>query len=156
MKNLLYILAIITSLSALSCSSQSAEIPEPGPDGVYQYFLRPVGNLMRYDTESITVKAGTQVRVFLENTSESDAMQHNFVLLAKGTDYKVFGRLANKASEESGYIPESNDILAHTALSKPGGTVMVQFTAPPPGEYPYLCTFPGHWASMRGTLTSVN
>lgn len=156
MKYFIYNLTLIALLPLLACSSESTNIPEPGPDGVYQYFLRPVGNLMRYDTENITVKAGTQVRVFLENTSESDAMRHNFVLLKEGTDFKVFGRLANKATEESGYIPESDAILAHTALSKPGGTVMVQFTAPPPGEYPYLCTFPGHWASMRGTLRSVN
>ncbi|MGH1361955.1 MAG: plastocyanin/azurin family copper-binding protein [Calditrichia bacterium] len=155
MPRYLMILLLLCAVAFLSCSNETAEMPEPGPDGVYQYIIRPVGNLMRYDTARLTVKAGTKVRVILENTSESEAMRHNFVLLQKGTDFKSFGRLANKATEKSGYIPQSDAILAHTALSKPGGTVMIQFTAPPPGDYPYLCTFPGHWASMRGILTSI-
>ncbi len=28
------------------------------------------------------------------------------------------------------------------------------FTAPKePGEYPYVCTFPGHWRLMKGVMT---
>ena len=29
----------------------------------------------------------------------------------------------------------------------------LRFIAPKePGEYPYLCTFPGHWIIMKGTM----
>ncbi|MGH7283704.1 MAG: plastocyanin/azurin family copper-binding protein, partial [Polyangiaceae bacterium] len=26
------------------------------------------------------------------------------------------------------------------------------FTAPGPGKYPYICTYPGHYMTMKGTL----
>ena len=29
----------------------------------------------------------------------------------------------------------------------------LRFVAPTePGEYPYLCTYPGHWVIMRGVM----
>ena len=45
--------------------------------------------------------------------------------------------------------------LAKTALAGPGETVQVTFTVPStPGDYPYLCTFAGHYqAGMKGALT---
>ena len=31
---------------------------------------------------------------------------------------------------------------------------ILRFNAPKkPGEYPYMCTFPGHWTIMKGILT---
>ena len=44
-------------------------------------------------------------------------------------------------------------ILAHTKLLGPGEEDSVIFTAPSPGKYEYLCTFPGHFGIMRGVLT---
>jgi azurin len=38
-------------------------------------------------------------------------------------------------------------------MSQPGEKVEVVFTAPEEtGEYGYVCTFPGHWATMTGTM----
>src|SRR4029079_9354718 len=35
----------------------------------------------------------------------------------------------------------------------PGQKTKLAFTAPTvPGDYPYLCTYPGHWRRMVGTL----
>jgi len=32
----------------------------------------------------------------------------------------------------------------------------LRFTAPDkPGEYPYICTFPGHWRIMQGVMKVV-
>jgi uncharacterized cupredoxin-like copper-binding protein len=45
-------------------------------------------------------------------------------------------------------------VFAHTDLAGPGQMVAVEFTAPAPGEYPFLCNFPGHYAAgMHGTMT---
>ncbi len=45
-------------------------------------------------------------------------------------------------------------ILAHTPMSTPGETVQVTFTAPSePGTYRYICTYPGHYVMMQGTMT---
>jgi len=45
-------------------------------------------------------------------------------------------------------------VIASTKMLGPGETATVTFTAPAPGVYDYICTFPGHaLAGMRGTLT---
>src|SRR5207244_10411191 len=54
------------------------------------------------------------------------------------------------------YVPKSSKILHATALLQPGATERLQFTAPKkPGEYPYICTFPGHWRLMYGMMHVV-
>ena len=52
---------------------------------------------------------------------------------------------------QRGYVPSGPDVVAATRLADPGETVRVRFTAPATaGEYPFVCTFPGHWPVMRG------
>ena len=52
------------------------------------------------------------------------------------------------------YLPEDmSPVLAHTKMLGPGESDMVEVTAPAEaGTYPYLCTFPGHFAIMKGVL----
>ncbi len=51
------------------------------------------------------------------------------------------------------FVPESEDVIAHTLLLEPQKSDTIYFTAPDqPGEYEYLCTFPGHATLMRGVL----
>ena len=51
------------------------------------------------------------------------------------------------------FIPASDDILHHTKLLDRGETAVLEFTAPAtPGDYEYVCTFPGHFLLMRGVL----
>ena len=109
---------------------------------------------MKFKQTELTVKAGAKVALTFVNP---DIMQHNFLLLKPGTKEKV-GALAdallsNPDAMKMQYIPESDDILAHTKLVNPAGTEVLKFTAPAePGDYPYICTFPGHWRLMFGTL----
>ncbi len=123
--------------------------------------LKPSANPstpLAYDKADFTVKAGQKVKVTLNNNGGILPQPHNFLLLKPGTLDKV-GALANAMltdpkAMEKGYIPESPDILAHTKLVQPGQTDSVEFTAPAePGEYPFACTFPGHWLLMRGKIT---
>lgn len=48
----------------------------------------------------------------------------------------------------------SDQVLFHTEMVGGGETTEVTFTAPDePGEYEYLCSFPGHYAAgMKGFL----
>ena len=54
---------------------------------------------------------------------------------------------------QKGYIPESEDIFAHSKLIQPNQAEVMEFTAPAAGTYDYLCTFPGHWILMKGVMT---
>ena len=59
-------------------------------------------------------------------------------------------------ARETEFIPadQKDKIIANTGLAGPGETVEVSFVAPKePGTYPYLCSFPGHYAvGMKGDL----
>jgi len=51
------------------------------------------------------------------------------------------------------FVPEIPEILASTPLVNPETSESLVFTAPTePGEYPYLCTVPGHWRIMNGIM----
>ncbi len=112
---------------------------------------------MKFSLTTITAKPGEQLRVRLvvKGAMPKVAMAHNFVLLKKGASPVDFVSAAVMASATA-YIPEAKkaDVVATTALAGAGETVEVVFKVPAAaGDYPYLCSFPGHFqAGMRGTL----
>ncbi|MCH7872476.1 MAG: c-type cytochrome, partial [Planctomycetes bacterium] len=55
------------------------------------------------------------------------------------------------------FIPETGDVLFFTKLLFPGETERLTFVAPDQtGDYPYVCTFPGHWTRMNGNMKVVD
>ena len=115
------------------------------------------GDDMKYNLTSIDAKPGETLRVRLtsKGTLPKIAMAHNFVLLKLGAKQLDFANAAAMARETDFIPPAMKDqVLAATGLAGPGETVEVIIKVPAaPGSYPYLCTFPGHFAAgMRGTL----
>jgi azurin len=43
-------------------------------------------------------------------------------------------------------------VIAFTPMCDKGTSVMIQFTAPGPGDYPFFCSTPGHGECMNGIL----
>ena len=105
-----------------------------------------------FDQEEISVKAGSKVQLTFNN---NDDMLHNFLLVGPG-QADAIGQAAMKLGlkgEEMAYVPEIPEVLFHTGLLEPGSSEVIYFEAPTtPGEYPYVCTFPGHFMTMRGIL----
>jgi len=116
--------------------------------------IKAVGSSLQYETTRLELEAGTEVTIRLDNSESS--MPHNLVLLKNKSDIREVA-LAGLEAQESDYVPEgkSGKIVAHTALAKPGDVVEVTFEVPPAGKYPYVCTYPGHFQTMRGTLVST-
>lgn len=116
--------------------------------------LKTIPNKMEYDLKTLEVEAGQTVAIIFDNV---DFMQHNLLIVKPGT-LETVGAAADKMASdpkgaEKNYIPEVTDILYSTRLVNPGEKVVLTFTAPnEPGDYPYLCTFPGHWRIMNGVL----
>lgn len=108
--------------------------------------------------KSIKAKPGEEIRIRLYTESDlpASAMAHNFILLTMEADAAAFANAASKARDND-YIPSDleDQIIAHTDLAAGGETVEVTFTAPEnPGDYEFLCSFPGHYAAgMKGTLS---
>ncbi|MDO9552447.1 PVC-type heme-binding CxxCH protein [Rhodonellum sp.] len=109
---------------------------------------------MKFDKPTFTVKAGQQVTLDFEN---KDFMQHNFVLAMPGTMEKV-GKAADELARdpkgmEQSFIPKMPEIIIASKLINPEGSESLVFIAPSkPGDYPYICTVPGHWRIMNGIM----
>jgi len=125
--------------------------------GVSIFVVRTIPEQMMYDKTLIVVEAGRPVAIVLIN---DDAMPHNLVVVAPGAMEEI-GTVAEKMPPEPDaqgrhYIPESPKVLHASKLVEPGQQMKLSFTAPDvPGDYQYVCTFPGHWRRMNGTLAVV-
>lgn len=106
---------------------------------------------MQFDTKELVVGEGQEVTLTLKHTGKMSktTMGHNFVLLDNGISASRFAQRAVQAKDND-YIPESDKIIAHTDLIGGGETTEITFKAPEKGTYEFLCTFPGHYASMHG------
>lgn len=128
------------------------EKPEP-----ITIFISVVPDYMKFDKEVFTVTAGQEVIIELENP---DGMQHNMLISKPGTLEKVGAAADAMARDPKGaqkhYVPEIPEVLYSTKMLDPGDFATLKFTAPTePGDYPYVCTFPGHWRMMNGIMKVV-
>ncbi|MGE9270467.1 MAG: DUF7133 domain-containing protein, partial [Verrucomicrobiales bacterium] len=117
-------------------------------------YLKTVPAALEFNVKSFTVKAGRTYEFIFENV---DHMLHNVVVVKPGAEAKV-GALADAMAAradamEKHYVPESDAVLFATPQVPYGDKVSLEFVVPEvPGEYPFLCTFPGHWRLMKGVM----
>ncbi len=108
---------------------------------------------MKFNKNEIRVKAGQKVKLTLNHVGkmEKTVMGHNWVLLTQDADVATVGQASATASETD-YIPASmkDKIIVHTKMLGGGETDTIEFDAPAPGTYTFMCTFPGHYALMQG------
>ena len=113
---------------------------------------------MQFNKASITVPAACKnFTVTLKHVGKvaKAAMGHNWVL-AKAADEKAVITEGMAAGPGKDYIPGDDKIIAHTKLIGGGESDSVTFPVSKlkAGEsYMYFCTFPGHAALMKGTLS---
>ena len=137
--------------------AEKTEKAAPAAEGdVAKIKLGVIPNVMKFDKVELTVKAGQKVMLLFQN--EKCVLQHNFLLLKPGTRDAV-GALADKMLLDpqglaKQYVPESDAVLVKgNKLIGIAQSDLIEFTAPAePGDYPYICTFPGHWRLMNGVL----
>jgi azurin len=107
---------------------------------------------MMYDVKELTVKAGKKVKLTFANP---DFMPHNILLVNPGKAEEIATKAMALGAKgfDTGFIPDSPDILWHSKLLDHGKEQVIEFTAPTkPGDYPYVCSFPGHYLIMRGVM----
>ena len=121
------------------------------------FIVHTVHEQLRFDTTKITVQAGKPFEILFEN---DDVLPHNFVIVPPGKHMDI-GTAAmtmtpDKLDKEGrAYIPSGweKQILAGTKLLEPGQKETLKLKAPgQPGDYEFVCTFPGHAVIMWGTL----
>ncbi len=145
MKRLRFI-AAATILPTLGICQESTDVET--------FVLKTPPGQMRYDLTKIEVRPGQKVKLVLEN---NDEMPHNLVICKPGNDRglevaKKAWELAEKGMEKN-WVPDDPRVLQATKMVQPHSKEELLFTVPKEiGDYPYVCTFPGHAMSMNGML----
>ncbi len=122
--------------------------------GVAKISIAAVKERMLFNITEFTVKPGQPVSLAFSNP---DATAHNLAICKPGSAEEI-GMAGNEMAKDpeglkKDYIPPTDKILWHTKLLMPNTAETLRFTAPSvPGDYPYVCTFPGHWVIMRGVM----
>jgi len=144
---------------ALAAAAGCGEPPAPSPEqqAVFaqdvdaEVVVLAAPNALRYATPVVEAPAGATVRLVMDNTeTTSPAMVHNVVVVRTEADVPRIGMAARGDA-----LPEDPAILAATPMAAPRTQTAVVFTMPPPGRYPFFCSYPGHWQNMQGTLVST-
>ncbi len=109
---------------------------------------------MKFDKTTFKVKAGQPIIIDFEN---KDFMQHNLLIGTLGS-LEIIGKAADEMARdpqavEKNYVPDIPEILVASRLVDPENLESIMFVAPSqPGEYPFVCTVPGHWLMMNGIM----
>ncbi|MEM1084006.1 MAG: azurin [Verrucomicrobiota bacterium] len=147
MKTLLITIATIAATALGAFAAEAVTLELTGNDQ------------MQFDKKELTVTEGQKVTLKFKHIGKlpKAAMGHNVVILKPGTNVPAFAGEAVKAGAANDYLPQDDKskgmIVASTKMLGGGEETSITFTAPAAGEYPYLCTFVGHFAVMQGKLT---
>jgi azurin len=147
------LLAVLTVLPMLVSMYVESDAQEQKFDQVVEIGVKP-GQMM-YDIEEFNVPAGGNIKLIFDNTD--GVLQHNVVIFVQGNERMAI-KLAQKAWSmpnpvQNDYVPDSEKVLYATSLLNPGEKEIITFDAPDkPGDYPYVCTFPGHAMTMNGMM----
>ncbi|MBK1833019.1 PVC-type heme-binding CxxCH protein [Roseibacillus ishigakijimensis] len=114
--------------------------------------INTVVEKLQFDVSELTLEAGKAIKLTLANP---DFMPHNLVIVKPGTADSVANAAIALGADgfKAHFVPESDDVLYATKLLGNKEIETLEFTAPSePGDYPFVCTFPGHAQIMRGIL----
>jgi azurin len=110
---------------------------------------------IRYDLTEIEVVEGTRIKISLVNESKTKGMPHNMVLVEFGKGKEV-ADAGVRAGQDNGFVPKDHpSVIAYSPLVDIEETVTFEFDAPKVGSYHYVCTYPGHFPKMFGTLNVI-
>jgi plastocyanin len=114
---------------------------------VVDLYIESDGDFLAFRPDTLTCPSGALVRLTFHHKGRFLSARHNWVLLYPGQTEA----LSKDALENDGIISKDDPrVIVATPICDKGGTVMTQFIAPPPGDYPFLCST--HAEDMRGIL----
>ena len=141
--------------TAAASKSPTTAATKSSPAGNARVIEITANDQMKFSLATIEAKAGEELKVVLTNIGSlpKEAMGHNWVLLKAGTDPMAFGA-ASMTAKNTDYIGPSvkDQVIAFIPILGPKQKGETTFKAPAAGEYPFICSFPGHVALMKGTL----
>ncbi len=116
-----------------------------------------VSDQIRFSTKKLEGKVGVPMEITLKHTGKipKASMSHNLAILKPGSMVAMISAKCGQAKDNN-YIATDAEtkaaILAFAPQLGPGETHVIKFTPKEAGEYPFLCTFPGHFGEMNGII----
>lgn len=113
---------------------------------------------MKFDKAEVTVSASCKkITINLAHTGKMPvtAMGHN-VVVAAADDMQAVATAGMSAGAAANYVPaDDKRVIAHTSLVGGGASTSATFAGSllkAGGNYEFFCSFPGHYALMKGKL----
>ena len=86
----------------------------------------------------------------------ANAGGHNVVIIETSSFDSVISKIDMKLGEESGYLPNTPEVLAKTGIIGGGEKITIKIKTSKfkkGGDYTFLCSFPGHYSIMKGRVS---
>ncbi len=113
---------------------------------------------MQYDQQELSVPSSCEtVKLTLNHTGKLpiNVMGHNWVL-STSDDFQKVAQAGMSAGADNNYVPKDDArVLASTKVIGGGDSTSITFSLDKmdaAGSYTFFCSFPGHWAIMKGTF----
>lgn len=114
---------------------------------VVDLYIESDGDFLAFRPDTLTCPTGALVHLTFHHAGRIISARHDWML----TYPDKLEALSKDAEDDDGILPKDDPrIIVATPLCDRGGTVTAEFIAPPPGDYPFLCST--HPEDMRGIL----
>ncbi|MEC9036140.1 MAG: PVC-type heme-binding CxxCH protein [Verrucomicrobiota bacterium] len=112
--------------------------------------IAAIPHQLKYNLNNFSVKAGSKVKITFLNP---DVIPHNLLIVEPGSRAEIGNQAIAMGADAVKKAPKNSKILHGTKMLEAGQKETLEFTAPSkPGDYEFICTFPGHWAVMNGIM----
>ena len=117
----------------------------------FRITISTIEDKMLYDIKEFNVETGKSVILTFKN---KDFPPHNLLIVKPGKADEVANLAIALGNDGFGkqWRPDTPMILWGSTMIDYDEETVLSFTAPLPGDYPYVCTFPGHAMMMRGVM----
>jgi azurin len=131
-------------LTLLGCGRSRASEQQ-----VVDLLIESDGDFLAFRPDELTCPTAALVRLTFHHRGQFLSALHNWVLA-----YPNQMEAVDKDAEKTDGIISTDDsrVIATVPMCGKGETVITQFIAPPPGDYPFFCSTPGHAVDMNGIL----
>lgn len=116
---------------------------------------------MKFNQQNLTIDSSCKkVTLTLKHTGKlpANAMGHNWVM-TKNSEMMDIANAGMAAGLNNNYLPaDDSRVLAATKIIGGGQSDTIEIDTSKlakGGDYAFFCSFPGHWAIMKGKVTVV-
>ena len=115
-------------------------------------YVETDGDFLAFKPAELACPTGAHVKLTFHHAGSRIQQKHDWVLLKPGTADAFMEAVLDAGEEHDWMPPDDPRVIAATPEIDPGESVTIEFTAPAPGDYPFVCTYTGHGEVMRGVL----